>query len=237
MKVPYLSEQQIEARANEVLAAYGRVSKAPVSLPVPIEKIAHAVLDLSVEWTPLASLPGRQAVSKVVQPTLGVPAHIILNSDLLETTFRECPGLEQTAIGHEAGHGVFHLDRGRVHQLDLGLELGEEFVSDTASLTDKLGEMLGQFDPDGDAWWREWQAHTFMRYVLMPQWLLLPLLDDGGYERSTGRGGLYDLQARCKVTISALVVHLSKLGYISVNDRKEIHVLSPLAKGQLAMGE
>jgi hypothetical protein len=107
--VPDLSEREIEARANEVLAQYERESGKPVSAPLPIERVAHRLLGLPVSWVSLPPLPGRCSVSKFAQPELGVPARIILNLDELDGAFAECPGLERTAIGHEAGHGVFHL--------------------------------------------------------------------------------------------------------------------------------
>ncbi len=236
MKVPYLSEAQVEAHAEEVLAAYVGLTSSSLTLPIPIEKIAHRVLDLPVVWESLPSIPGREVVSKIVQPTLGSPAHIILNLDMIDTTFRDCPGLEHTAIAHEAGHGRFHLDRGRVHQLDLGLDMHDGFSSNRETFASRLEAVLGQRGPEGDDWWREWQAHTFMRFVLMPRRLLMPLLEERGYLRWTGPGGLYELRDRLGVTISALVVHLTKLGFIRVDQRKVIHDVAPLASGQRAFG-
>jgi len=234
MKVPILSAKQIERQTEEILDGYTQQTGKPVALPVPIEKVAHQVLDLAVEWAPLPALPGRRAISKLTQPRFGEPARILLNVDLLETIFRDCPGLEQTAIAHESGHGVFHLDHGRQFQLDLGLGAADDFISDETSLTTKLAVALGMRGPVGDDSWREWQAHTFMRHILMPRRLLLPLLEGGGYLRWSGPGGLYELREQCGVTISALVVHLTKLGYIFVDDRSQIHDLSPLARGQRA---
>lgn len=235
MKPPFLSAAQIELKADEILAAYTEQTGKSITLPVPIEKVAHQVLDLAVEWASLPMLPGREPVSKLVQPMLGVPARILLNEELLDSTFSTCPGLEQTAIAHEAGHGVYHLDRGRLYQLDLGLGSAGDFVSEQDSFTTKLAEALGRRGPVGDDWWREWQAHTFMRNILMPRRLLLPLLEGRRYLSWTGPGGLYDVREQCGVTISALVVHLEKLGYISVDDRRQIHDLNPLARGQCAL--
>lgn len=237
MKPPVLSVSQIEQRAEEVLAAYERQTGRLLELPVPIEKIAHRVLDLPVEWEALRPMPGREVVSKLVQPTLGVPARIVLNERLLKTTFRECPGLEQTAIGHEVGHGVFHLENGRQIQMGLGLDTGDEFTSDESHLTSKLALVLGARGPVGDDQWREWQAHTFMRFVLMPRRLLWPVLEDSNVLSWTGHGGLYSLRERCGVTISALVTHLSKLGYIEVDEGRRIHSKTPSSKGQRSLLE
>jgi len=235
MKPPILSETDIEQRALDILAAYEQRTGKTIVLPVPIEKVSLQVLDLPVEYDVLPALPGDRAiVSKLRQPRFGLPATIVLNSDLTETLFSESPGLENTAIAHEAGHGLFHLDRGRVQQLDLGFGTGDDFVSDAVNLDDPFTEVLGRRGPVGDDWWREWQAHTFMRYVLMPRRLLLPLIAEGGYRSWRGRNGLYELRDRCGVTISALIVHLHKLGIARVDQDRRIHDLASLAQGQYA---
>ena len=237
MKPPILYERDIERRAEEVLTAYEHRTGKPIQPPVPIEKVALQVLDLPLEWDPLPLLAGgRAAVSKLRQPRFGIPATIVLNADLAETMFRECPGLEQTAVGHECGHGAFHLDRGRVHQLDLGFDTEGDFVSDAASLDNPLDEVIGRRGPVADDWWREWQAHTFMRFVLMPRRLLLPQLAEGGYRNWRGRNGLYDLRDCFGVTISALTVHLAKLRIARVDKEGHIHDLAPLARGQGVFG-
>lgn len=224
MKPPILSERQIEERAGEMLAEYTHRTGKVVTIPVPVEKVLHQVLDIGVEWDPIPPRGGRQIISKFVQPTCGVPARIVLNESLLDSTFAECPGLQRTAIAHETGHAAFHLEPSRLYQLDLEFDLSDGFVSDSDSLTSRLARALERVGPLGDDWWREWQAHTFMRYALMPHFLLQPLLGDGCY--LTWRG-LYGLRERLDVTISALCVHLDKLGIARVDSERRIHDLTP----------
>ena len=57
----------------------------------------------------------------------------------------------------------------------------------------------------------EWQAHTFARFLLMPRSLLAPRLADLDLCHWPT---LYRLRDLCGVTISALRVHLEKLGYL-----------------------
>ncbi len=240
MKPDYLSRTDVETRAEQVLSDYGRQKGRAVGIPIPIERIIDQLLDLPVLWESIPMDNGRIVVSKLVQPAPNIPARIVLNEDLRHTKFHEFPGLERTALAHEAGHAVFHLERGRVHQLGLGLSLAGErapFVSEVEGLTraDCLAEALAARGPVDDAWWREWQAHTFMRFVLMPRRLLLPLLEGDGFLRWHGRGGLYDLRDRLGVTISALTVHLAKLGIAQVDRRGVIHDVRPLARGQRAL--
>lgn len=237
MKLDYLSGADVEAKAEQVLAEYGQRKRRAVELPIPIERIVDQLLDLPVLWDSMPTREGRVFVSKLVQPAPGIPARIVFNEDLRHSKFQECPGLERTALAHEAGHAVFHLERGRAQQLGLGLPVAEErdsFVSDVERFTraDRLTEALAARGPVGDEWWREWQAHTFMRFVLMPQRLLLPLLEGDGFLHWRGPGGLYELRDRLGVTISALTVHLAKLGIARVDERKVIHDLRILAKGQ-----
>lgn len=235
MKPAYLSTEHIEARANDFLAEYTRRTGKPVTLPVPIEKIVFQVFDIPIEWEPISARDGRAIVSKFVQPTLTTPARIILNEDLLATKFRECPGLEQTAMGHEAGHADLHCEPSRAQQLALMLPLASPALdSEAADFADhsRFARALLQLGPMGDDWWREWQAHTFMRFALMPPRLLLPLVEK---QHSLTWPFLFDLRAYCEVTISALVVHLEKLRILKVDERRKIHDLRVQRRGQAAL--
>jgi hypothetical protein len=89
--------------------------------------------------------------------------------------------------------------------------------------------------PSGDDYWREWQAFTFMRHILMPRTLIQPMLVGDRFLHWSGPGGLYDLRDRLEVTISALVVHLNKLGFIEVDANRQIHDRRAMAVGQRSL--
>lgn len=215
MKPSILSDAQIEADAYHLIAKYARKTGKSVTLPVPIERIIDSILDIPIEWEPIPPKDGREVVSKIVQPTYGKPSRIVMNEAMLGTKFAECPGLEATGMGHEAGHATYHIDRSK--QFQLALDLDETaFHTTIDEVSSELQRRLRQFGPMGDDWWREWQAHTFMRHILMPEHLILPLVQ--GISRLTWPA-LYEMRETCNVTISALVVHLCKRGYMQVEER------------------
>ncbi|CAN5220896.1 hypothetical protein BH23CHL1_BH23CHL1_16760 [soil metagenome] len=228
MKPPILSVNQIEERADEFLIEYTRITGNPIVLPVPIEKVILQVLDIPVEWEPIPTNETRQIISKFVQPTITTPARIILNENLVTTKLDECPGLENTALAHEAGHAIFHNERSLSQQLALTLPLpAASLDSDLNVFADRsqFAQALQALGPSGDDWWREWQAHTFMRFVLMPRRLLLPFIEEQGPQGPLTWPFLYRLRERLAVTISALVVHLEKLGIMRIIEGRVIRDL------------
>lgn len=218
MKRPrVLSVADVETHASDLLAEYSRRTGKPVRLPVPIELIIEHALDLDIAWEPLLERDGHDIASKIEEPSYGTPCRIVMNDDYVTTEFQEHPGLIETALAHEAGHGHLHIDHGQIYQMALAFPDTCAFSTRAESLTSGLSEALRRRGPVGDVWWREWQAHTFMRFVLMPRALLLPAMEETGYHTWDQ---LYDLRARCTVTISALVVHMEKLRFIRVEGRR-----------------
>lgn len=238
MKPAFLSERDIEQRAASVLSRYERRTGTVVQTPVPIDQIVDVTLDVPILWESIPAVRGSQPAGKLVQPTLTQPACIVLNEDLLDTVFATTPGFERTTLAHEAGHAVLHCEPHRSQQLDLGLVLDDqarEIVSTVADLESGLQRAIALRGPAGDDYWREWQAFTFMRYILMPRALVHPMLIGNRFLHWSGPDSLYDLRDRLGVTISALVVHLSKLGFIEVDDQRRIHDRRASAVGQRSL--
>lgn len=238
MKPAFLSERDIEQRAAFVLSQYERQTGIVVQEPVPIEQIVDVTLDVPILWKPIPAIRGDQPAGKFVQPTLTKPACIVLNEDLLDTVFAATPGFERTTLAHEVGHAVLHSESHRSQQLDLGLVLDEparEIVSTVADLESGLQRAITLRGPAGDDYWREWQAFTFMRYFLMPRALVQSMLIGDQFLHWSGPASLYDLRDRLGVTISALVVHLSKLGFIQVDEQRQIHDRRASAVGQRSL--
>lgn len=235
MKVGILSALDIEKRATEILDQFARDSGSPVEAPVPIERIIDETLDVRVVWDSIPNVGERQAAGAFVQPTATRAAHIILNEDLLDTEFMWNPGLERTTLAHEAGHAVLHQDSSRRHQLTLDMSLVEHAEKASAqrpTTLDALGAARNMRGPTGDEEWREWQAFTFMRFILMPRSVLANHLVGDAILSWKGPGGLYDVRNRLGVTISALVVHLDRLGLIHVDGQRRIHDRRPVGRGQ-----
>ena len=211
-KPPVLSTAQIEAAAEALLAAYARWRGRSVTLPVPIEHLIEAYLGLSLLYEAIPPDGDRLIVSKISQPVGGQPAEITVNAALLGSLLAEHPGLEQTALAHEVGHHQLHLASRR--RLPLALDRGpaRTYHLPAAALPGSAAAVerhrASRFD---DAWWTEWQAHTFARFLLMPRGLLAPRLANLDLCHWPT---LYRLRDLCGVTISALRVHLEKLGYL-----------------------
>ncbi len=231
MRVPILSERDIEERAAEILADYSRKTGRTITFPIPIERMIDVTFDIPILWEHIPTRGTQLIVSKITQPMFNLPSRIVLNEDLRDTVFRKYPGLEQTALAHEAGHSLFHIDHSLVKQLGFESMYCHEFLTEASMLTNPLDEIRSQLGPIGDDWWREWQAHTFMRYLLMPQALLQPFVEEGQHLTWPG---LYALRDRLQVTISALVVHLQKLEIIRIDDGRRIHDLTSQTRGQLS---
>ena len=238
MKLAFLSERDIEQRAASVLNQFERQTGTLVEAPVPIERIVDETLDVPILWESIPSVRGSQPAGKFVQPTLSKPACIVLNEDLLDTVFATTPGFERTTLAHEAGHAVLHRESHRSQQLDLGLVVDEpvrEIVSTVADLESGLERARAMRGPAGDDYWHEWQAFTFMRHILMPRALVQPMLVGDRFLHWSGPDSLYDLRDRLDVTISALVVHLSKLGFIEVDENRRIHDRRSLTVNQRSL--
>ena len=211
-KPPVLSTAQIEAAAEALLAAYARWRGRSVTLPVPIEHLIEAYLGLPLLYEAIPPDGDRLIVSKISQPVGGQSAEITVNAALLGSLLAAHPGLEQTALAHEVGHHQLHLasrrrlppapDRGSAPTFHLPAAV----LPGSAAAPER--HRARRFD---DAWWTEWQAHTFARFLLMPRGLLAPRLADLDLCHWPT---LYRLRDLCGVTISALRVHLEKLGYL-----------------------
>jgi hypothetical protein len=52
--VSYISNNSIEAAAYAVLQRYGQEFDAVTRLPVPVEQIADFMMELSLDWGPIA---------------------------------------------------------------------------------------------------------------------------------------------------------------------------------------
>lgn len=226
MKTEYLSEPEIERRTRKLLHRYFAALGMPVSIPVPIEGIVN-FLDIPLRWDSLPDRNGELSVSKIVQPAFGRDCMIVMNEDLQETLFVQYPWLERTAMSHEIGHHQLHVRHNLRFQLPLALP-----DDDVLALPTRLNSLIDEdvsrairykrelAGPSNEEWRREFQAHAYMRYLLMPEELLMPLLEGEGFLDWNGEGGIYQMANLLQVTPSALVVHLSRLGYIHVVNRR-----------------
>ncbi len=221
----YILESEIERRASTLLSDFFASQLRRPSTPVPIEEIAD-YLDIPLRWEPIPPRNQEISVSKIIQPTFGRTSMVIMNEDLQDSLFLDHPWLERTALAHEIGHHQLHVRHSLRFQLPLDLAIDETPVvptrlgwlinEDSGDLINKASRFMGV---SNDEWRQEFQAHAFMRYLLMPLELMLPLIEDGAFLNWSGVRGIYDLSNEMKVTPSALVVHLTRLGYLRVANK------------------
>lgn len=216
-----------------MLQVWAHSNHESLELPIPIDRFINEHLDIPVHYAQLDALPGVIPLAMTNQPSKDEPCRITVNESLLDTLFAETLGLERTTLAHEAGHCVFHIDHARSNQLELelpGLSIPEKHITTLATLNTKSLQDLRLIVPDEDTWWREWQAHTFMRYILMPHAFVRDVITDISV---LNWPALYRLRDHFDVTISAVVVHLQTLGLIQVVngqviDKRRTQSLSPL---------
>jgi len=209
LKTRYLAPKAIENRANQLIGSYEE-RYGWISAPVPVEKIAENFLDLMLEWNHLP-----EGSNEIVFAGLSPRQKKVIFNEKRKAYYEDTDGLYNTVLAHEVGHWVLHVDA-----VDLGLQptlLGTEVASEF------VYRSTGPVKP------LEWQAHTFMGYLLLPYRLLRNHIEAGDiYDW----GGLYDMKEKFEVTISALVIRLEKMGVIFIDEDKVIYPSEAVSKGQ-----
>lgn len=242
----FLTNSQVEARAEMQIAKYEARFGLISTPPVPMERVVEEVFDLRILWEPIE---GAGALS----PLAGLrPAErqIVINEtrrEALETT----PGLLGFTLGHELGHWDLHVDHaGLAHPSFEGFE-GEEtgafqhFRSSGGDVRVLLGrlhriglttteayEAVREMTRGEDSFFEARQADRYAATLLMPEALV----------RRAIRGvdllqwpSLYRLRDLFEVSISALTIRLQTLGMIYIAKDKRIHRSREEASGQTAL--
>lgn len=212
MKTNFLALENIEKRANELIWKYEE-SYGLISAPVPVEKIAENIIDLIIEWNNISDNS-----DEIIFAGLDTMNKKVVFNERRRSIYDDTDGLYNTVLAHEVGHWVLHVD---------GIELGLQKVLPGTEVTTKF-----VYRSKGPSSPIEWQAHSFMGFLLLPYKLLRSHIDTGDiYEWS----GLYYMKEKFDVTISALVMRLKKLGLIYIDDDKTIYHSEGESKGQIRM--
>jgi hypothetical protein len=217
LRPQYLSQEAIGDKAWQLLQLWVSRSQGQLEVPINIDRFINEHLKIPVLYAVLESTPRGVPLAKTNHPRIGEPCRITVNETLVGTLFANTPGLERTTLAHEAGHCVFHVDYSRASQLELFADKRsslENHYSTQASVDPDSLDILRKMFADKDEWWREWQAHTFMRHILMPGTLIRNAI---AVEPVLTWPVLYRLRERFDVTISALAVHLKSLRYIHLS--------------------
>jgi hypothetical protein len=219
LKTRFLKEKDIADIAWQSLQEWSNGNQEAIKLPIDIDRFINEHLKIPILYALIEHRPDGIPLARTNHPSIDEPCRITVNEGLLGSFFAMTPGLERTTLAHEAGHCVLHVDHSRSAQLELLLETpnvpNSHFISTNVTEPDSYDAFRAKFT-DEDQWWREWQAHAFMRHILMPKSLLLPELV---LRPTLNWPALFDLRDQFDVTISAIIFHLRTLKYIWVADQ------------------
>lgn len=198
----FISDAILEARADALLATYGKRHGYVDHLPIPLDHLVeyHLALNFDCPITPHST--------PEIPAALDYQHRAIYLNDLARPLFDRYPGLEQFSIAHEVGHWVLHVDHAALNQLPL-IDLG-------------AADMLLCRHQDRSR--RELQAERFATYLLMPRDLIL---DTARTRTLTHWPTLYDVARDIGVSISALVVRLEALGLVFVGSDQSLSSTPP----------
>jgi Zn-dependent peptidase ImmA (M78 family) len=208
MKTRYITEIEIERRANSIIQAYEK-RYGTIPIPVPIEFIVENIVDLVIEWRKIPESAG-----EVIFAGLAPAQRKIIFNERRKKDYDDKGGLYNTVLAHEVGHWSLHVDAADLGLQTLlpGTEIASQFLLRSTAPTKPI----------------EWQAHTFMSHLLMPYRLLRNYIET---EDLCDWNSLYHLRDKFDVTISALVIRLEKMGLIYIED-KQIYPSEAVARGQ-----
>lgn len=221
-RLKYLKNEVIEEITAKRIREYEYKFDTNVTFPVPIQKIVESILGLDFDWDIIEEKPGEQIMAGLIPSQ----KKIVMNERHLEL-FEEKLGLEQSTIGHEAGHWDIDIDHSKVnHPTFPGFELDSLIVNRKTEKKDLIVRVL-KHAPTSNESYRFYKdmkrgldapevksaVDRYQSALLMPKWLIYKEIE--GIDR-TSWNDLYDLQKKAKVTISNLVVRLQRLGLIYI---------------------
>lgn len=189
----YISKEEIERRAADVLMRVQAKRKRPLKWPVDAGHLAEA-LGLDMDCGDIA--PDEQgAIAAMILPT---ERKIVMNENSLALP----KGFEESSIAHEIGHWELHIDQNAVSTFvelqNNGVATDiEPFLCRSASTQQGI----------------EWQAQHFASCLLMPQFKLEEVRR--GRDLTNWRH-LYAIREELGVTISNLTARLKDLGWIYI---------------------
>jgi len=212
----------------------------PLSLPIPIDRVAEKVLGLDFLWEVIDELPGETILGGLVPKK-----RLIVLNERRRTLFAEKPGLERSTKGHEMGHWDIFIDKSSLDYPTLFDADGDGPIAFRSSPVGDVAiiKML-ESDPDGRKLLRDIQARAdepdearavnrYSAALSMPADMLRA--EALKIDRTTWPN-LYRLKDRFDVTISALVVRLQQSELLYVDKNGKLFESKDAAIGQQTLG-
>lgn len=100
LKVPFLTERQLENAAADVLLRYAKWRGAPPRPPIPVDHIVEGLLELSLS---VGDLRARLGNDDVLGATWLEDGHVMIDSSLEGNE-----GRFSFTLAHETGHWILH---------------------------------------------------------------------------------------------------------------------------------
>ena len=195
----FVPDAVLERRALSLIREHEGRCGQRVQLPVPIDLIVEQTLELRVVPVEIEEGPGEIILARITPDYLGWPT-IQFNERRMQH-FEEYFGTESFSLGHEAGHWLLHYNRGRSSQVAL-----PGFMDTTTSDVPILCRRLTSDDR------REIQAERFAAYLLMPEYLVAPLVAD---RKLDSWDEIRVLARDCGVSRRAFTRRLEELGILT----------------------
>lgn len=159
MKVPYLTESHIEARADDTIARFERRFGCFEESAVPLEEIAECLFDLDVRCEDLNRTHGGETLGAIWFEKCEIRIDETLNHE----THPGKLGRYRFTLAHEIGHWVLHepVHRARRRQSSLFEDTSQPSIICRAPLPRTKKEPV------------EWQADYFAGCLTMPRTLVM----------------------------------------------------------------
>lgn len=208
-----LTDAHIEERAFDLLNIGQEAWGAPVTPPIPVERIAEDLLDLRILWDDLPEALGESVIA-ALEPA----RRTIVFNEARQALLEETPWLYHTVLAHEIGHWVLHV----------------------APATPGQEALPGLAPPDGCVYLgsgpgsspHETEANRYMGYLLMPHAAIIAEVQQADL---TDWPTLYRLRDHFQVTITALRIRLERLGLLYVASDGQLYPSLQEYRGQLRL--
>ena len=195
----FISEDMVEHRAADLLRRFVVLTGTPVTLPVPIERIAENICDLGILWDVIPEPEGH-----IIFAELRPAERLVIFNERRRVLLDDTPFLYNTVLAHEVGHWWLHVDHAMLNQRALPGFAPVDYS-------------VHRHDPDS---WEERHAKWFSSYLLLPRHLLADLLV-GREVRSFA--DMYRLRDECRVTITVMRIALEHIGHAYVDEDGLVH--------------
>lgn len=209
----YIHPQFIEKKANNLSNKYFNSIGKPISLPIPVEKIAEKILDLKILYDVID-----EEENCTIWGALKPKNKLVVFNEKHNAEFDKEPGIWLFTFAHEIGHWELHVDQNILYQTIIDLNNEKPLV----------------ICRDGDKSNIEIQANKFAAALTMPESILKPRIISIKSKNRLSWHDIYLLKDEFGVSVSAMVNRINnlKLAYI---EEKAIFNNIEEANGQLSL--